>query len=260
MSLLSGIVTRQYAVNEGLPDPNKYLLLGWMLGSRPVGLGVTLALANQEAEQLPPPTSTATQLTITTQTLPNGQVGQLYSAQLASAGGQLPVGWKVTSGRLPSSLTLNPSTGQIVGTPVTPDVGSFTITIVAMDQSNAQAQAQFTFNIAASSVAPLTITTTTLPDGQVGQTYNAQLVSAGGQLPIGWLVTSGQLPSSLTLNPATGQITGTPVTTDAGSFSVTVVAMDQNNAQATATFKFKISSAATPQTTKTSGSGTPPNP
>jgi hypothetical protein len=55
MSILTGVVTQQYATNQGLTDTSKYLLLGWMLGSTPIGLGITLALANQEADSLPPP-------------------------------------------------------------------------------------------------------------------------------------------------------------------------------------------------------------
>ena len=54
MSILTGLITQQLAVRQGLSDTTKYLLLGWTLGSRPVGLGMTMALINQEADQLPP--------------------------------------------------------------------------------------------------------------------------------------------------------------------------------------------------------------
>ena len=57
-AIVSGILAQRFAADQGLTDANKYLLLGWVLGSRPIGLGVTLALANQEAEQLPPPATT----------------------------------------------------------------------------------------------------------------------------------------------------------------------------------------------------------
>jgi hypothetical protein len=61
-------------------------------------------------------TATA-QLTITTTTLPNGQVGQAYSATLAATGGKLPYTWSLTTGTLPAGLKLNASTGMITGTP-----------------------------------------------------------------------------------------------------------------------------------------------
>lgn len=51
-----------YALKVGLPGPRQafYGILGAYLGKSPVGLGVTLVLANREAEQQPVPTSTQT--------------------------------------------------------------------------------------------------------------------------------------------------------------------------------------------------------
>ena len=54
MSILSGLITQLIAARQGLTDTNKFLLLGWMLGSTPVGLGMTMALVTQEADQLLP--------------------------------------------------------------------------------------------------------------------------------------------------------------------------------------------------------------
>ena len=67
-------------------------------------------------------------------------------------------------------------------------------------------------------VAPA-ITTTTLPGGKVGETYNA-LLDATGDKPITWSVDSGNLPDGLTLVGDT--IKGTP--SKAGSFTFTVKA------------------------------------
>ena len=65
------------------------------------------------------------------------------------------------------------------------------------------------------------ITTTTLPDGKVGEAYN-QLLSANGSVPITWNVEGGALPDGLTLNSANGTISGTP--SKAGNFKFTVKA------------------------------------
>src|ERR1700686_2576513 len=47
----------------------------------------------------------------------------------------------------------------------------------------------------------LAITTTSLPNGQVGVAYTATLAATGGTLPYRWSLTSGTLPSSgLSLN------------------------------------------------------------
>ncbi|MDE2450175.1 MAG: putative Ig domain-containing protein, partial [Gammaproteobacteria bacterium] len=58
--------------------------------------------------------------------------------------------------------------------------------------------------------APLSIATTGLPPGTVGNAYAVTLVASGGTSPYQWSLTSGSLPSGLSLNAATGAITGTP--------------------------------------------------
>jgi len=68
-----------------------------------------------------------------------------------------------------------------------------------------------------------TITTSTLPAGRIGQAYN-QTLQATGTTPITWAIQSGALPAGVTLNTATGALTGTP--TVAGNFSFTVHAQN----------------------------------
>ena len=61
----------------------------------------------------PPPAA----LTLSTSSLPTGQIGVAYSAVLAATGGTPPYMWSMTSGTLPAGLMLNASTGAITGTP-----------------------------------------------------------------------------------------------------------------------------------------------
>ena len=56
---------------------------------------------------------------------------------------------------------------------------------------------------------PLTITTTSLPDGTVSLPYATTLGGSGGITPYGWSVTP-PLPANLTFDPTTGEINGTP--------------------------------------------------
>ena len=58
--------------------------------------------------------------------------------------------------------------------------------------------------------ATLVITTTSLPDGQINVAYSTTLAATGGTTPYTWSLTSGTLPSGLSLNASTGAITGTP--------------------------------------------------
>jgi len=72
---------------------------------------------------------------------------------------------------------------------------------------------------------PVSITTaSTLSAGTVGQAYNVSIGVTGGTPPFSWSVISGSLPPLLTLNPSTGQISGTPAT--AGNFLATIQVHD----------------------------------
>ena len=64
---------------------------------------------------------------ITTTSLAGGTVGTPYTQTVTAAGGQPPYEWSVSSGNLPSGLSLNTSTGVISGTPLTETTSSFTI-------------------------------------------------------------------------------------------------------------------------------------
>jgi len=68
------------------------------------------------------------------------------------------------------------------------------------------------------------ITTLELPDGEVGAAYGASLAASGGVLPYAWSINAGALPDGLTLDPASGGLSGTP--TAAGSFAFTAVVTD----------------------------------
>ena len=64
-----------------------------------------------------------------------------------------------------------------------------------------------------------TITTTNLPTGTVGTSYN-QTLAATGSDTITWSIESGSLPAGLSLNESTGEITGTPTAEGSSAFTV----------------------------------------
>ena len=84
-------------------------------------------------------------LTVTTTSLPNGTVGQAYSAQLNATGGTSPYSWSVSSGSLPAGLSLSLA-GLISGIPTT--AGSSTFTAMVSDASSQSATGNFTLTVA----------------------------------------------------------------------------------------------------------------
>ena len=79
-------------------------------------------------------------------------------------------------------------------------------------------KAEHYFTISENTAAAPTITTSSLPDGKVGEAYS-QILTATGTEPITWSI-SGELPKGLTLKETTGEISGTPTAEGTASFTV----------------------------------------
>src|SRR5512141_2102409 len=69
------------------------------------------------------------------------------------------------------------------------------------------------------------ITTASLPAGVRGQLYSVVLLATGGATPYAW--SAGGLPPGISLDPATGVLSGTP--TAEGTFSPTFTVTDNND-------------------------------
>ena len=134
--------------------------------------------------------------------------------------------------------------GTITGTPT--QLGNFTVNISVMDSTTPAfiAEGTFTFTIPTN----LIITTTSIANATVLTPYTQQMVNTGGLLPFTWSIQGGALPVGLTLNPATGLISGVPCTyslTDfVNPFSVTIQIQDAVGALASKTFTLTLSRAA----------------
>ena len=177
-------------------------------------------------------------LELTTSQLPGGTVGSSYSTTLSASGGTPPYSWSVSSGTLPTGLSLS-SSGTLSGTPTV--AGAFPFTVAVKDTASASASASLSINVA--SVSPLQITSSQLPGGTVSSAYSATLSASGGTSPYSWSVSSGTLPTGLSLS-SSGALSGTP--TVAGSFPFTVAVKDAASASASASLSINVVTAAPP--------------
>ncbi len=157
-------------------------------------------------------------LEILPETLPNGSVGNFYSAILTTDGGAAPYSYAVTAGTLPAGLTFA-TNGTLSGIPVAAGNANFTIT--ATDSSGApgpySASRAYTVTIAAPFIE---LTPVTLPNATFGISYSQTITADGSIAPYSFAVTSGSLPPGLALAPD-GTLSGTPTLGGPRTFTIT---------------------------------------
>lgn len=108
--------------------------------------------------------------------------------------------------------------GLLDGTPSA--VGDYDLTVTAHNGVGDDAVKHIHVQV----VPPVAMSTSPLPDGQVGSSYGAFLGATGGAGTYAFSIVGGSLPAGLTLS-ASGQITGTP-TGPVGTSSFTVQVSD----------------------------------
>ncbi|MES2672321.1 MAG: putative Ig domain-containing protein [Pseudomonadota bacterium] len=178
-------------------------------------------------------------VTVNPATIPNATVAAAYSQTITASGGVAPYGFAVTAGALPAGLTLSPA-GVLSGTPTAG--GTFNFTVTATDSSGLPGP--FSGSRAYALVvnpATVVLPATPLAGGTLGAAYSAAITPAsGGTAPYGYAVTAGALPGGLTLNAATGAITGTPSALGTFNFSITATDSSTGSGPYTATQAYSI--------------------
>jgi len=151
--------------------------------------------------------------------LPNATAYQAYNQTLTASGGTGPYTFSQVSGTAPpTGMSIGPS-GTISGTATA--LGTTSFSVKAQDSTGASTQVNYTVQV----VAPtITLSPASLPNAMQNAAYTAQTITAGGgSTPYTFAITSGSLPSGMSLS-SSGTLSGTPSVS--GSFPITVQATD----------------------------------
>jgi len=134
------------------------------------------------------------------------EVGRPLRISISAAGGSPGYRWSL-DGTLPEKTGFignQGSTSYLQGVPAEP--GTFPVTLTVMDAAGRSARVTVTLTVA----PKLQIMTFDTGRARRGRPYYLTLSSTGGVGPISWTLASGSLPRGLTLDGASGVISGKP--------------------------------------------------
>jgi large repetitive protein len=197
---------------SGTPTaPGSYSFTVTATDTGSTGTGSPFTIAQNYTLNVPAPV-----IVVNPATLPNPTAGNAYSQTLTVTGGVAPYSTAVSSGSLPSGITLT-SGGALSGT--SNQVGTFNITVTATDANGQTGSRAYTLTIAAPTLtmtpAAGTLTAT------YGASYTQAFTAAGSAGPFNYVLT-GALPTGVSFTGNT--LSGTP--TVPGSYPITVTATD----------------------------------
>ena len=172
--------------------------------------------------------------------LPSGQVGTPYFAELAAQFGAEPYTWSVVSGlgAPPPGLQLNVNSGLLSGTPLTQGSYTFTVQIADNNQNIGSGVGTITIGTAATSLA--VTTPANLQAATQGTAYSFPLSAAGGTPPYHWsengLICPTSIPGLDGLCVAdNGALQGTPSEAASNPVSFVMQVTDSSTPAQTAT-------------------------
>jgi hypothetical protein len=137
-------------------------------------------------------------------------------------------------GTLPTGLSINASTGVIHGAPTT--AGTYSVTITATDTLGYFGTTSFTWTV----TNTVTVTSPGNQSGISGTAITPFVVAATDSSSTATLAYSdgGTLPPGLSIDVASGTISGTPTT--GGTYTVIIAATDGSGASGSATFTWTV--------------------
>ena len=220
LSAANGTLPYSYSLTTGIagnsPPPGLALSSGGTISGTPTAAGlylfnvtVTDGASNQASTQLSLTITPA--LVILTNSLNSGTVGTSYSQTISASGGTSPYTF-TSPGTIPAGLTLS-TAGLLNGTPKV--AGTSTVSIQVADSTNFTVSKQFLLAIAGVApslqVSPTQISFTAAAGGDSPVPQAVTILSNTGK-PVSFaaqiIATNGQIPSWLSISPATGTAPG----------------------------------------------------
>jgi hypothetical protein len=150
-----------------------------------------------------------------------GTVGSPYSSSIGVTGATGSVTFSITSGSLPTGLTLNASTGLISGTPTAS--GTFIFNAYVIDSAGNADNQLCSITI---SVGPPVPSCPPLASINILNAYSSATGVLGGTSPFTFSISAGSLPPGLSINASTGVVSGTPLVVGIYNFTIHVVDAD----------------------------------
>ena len=182
----------------------------------------------------------------TTQAVPTtvGTVNTLIPTftPVTAGGGTIPYTFALSGGTLPTGMNFNTTNGQVSGTPTTTLVPAGTFTVTVTDNVGAISSKTFQLTVNVALVANQAIASRSGTQNTLMSAFTP-ITATGGTSPFTFAITAGgALPTGLTLNTTTGQITGTP-TVAQGATVRTITITDAAGATAANSFTLTINAA-----------------
>jgi hypothetical protein len=177
----------------------------------------------------PDPNTVSIAISPTVSTRTSGQTQQFTA--FVSGTTNTAVTWSVS----PATGTI--SSGGLYTAPASVSSAQ-TVTVKATSAADPTKTASATVSLVLAPTSSVTLLTNSLSLASISRPYNALLKASGGATPYTWSLASGQLPPGVSLDAATGAISGTP--TSGGQYSSTLSVKDSLGSTASRNFTLQV--------------------